>query len=71
VLYCVFCFSLKFRVLLCIFMLAVSVLYVLLLVDICVHGSSCPVHVVMFVCCHLICMCAVVSCTGCTEFDVA
>jgi hypothetical protein len=52
-------------------MLDVSVLYVLLLVDICVHGSSCLVHVVFFVYCHLIYMCGVVRCTSCTEFDVA
>jgi hypothetical protein len=52
-------------------MLDVSVLYVLLLADSCVHGSSCLVLVVIFVYCHLICMCGVLRCTSCTEFDVA
>jgi hypothetical protein len=40
-------------------MLDVSVLYVLLLVDICVHGSSCLVYVVIFVYCLLLCTCGV------------
>jgi hypothetical protein len=51
-------------------MLDVSVLYVLLIVYICVHGGSCLVHVVILVYCHLICMCGVLRCTNCTEFDV-
>jgi hypothetical protein len=71
VFHCVFCFIVKCLVLLCILMLDISVLYVLLLVDICVHGCICPVHVVIFVCCYLICMCGVLRCTSCTKFDVA